>query len=92
MKHSGPLRLIQGTVQVRPHLLPVRLAEAVAHSPLRVRDPPPEAVAVSRQFLPVTFTGRLAGEGPGPHDVDLDERRKLHLKREKNGENVTPFS
>lgn len=66
-------------VQVRPHPLPVRLSQTVADGRLRVQDPPPEAIAVSRQLLPVAFTGRLAGEGPRPHDMDLDDRRKLHL-------------
>lgn len=73
--------LIQGTVQIRPDPLSVGLGEAVADGLLRLPDPPPEAVPVPRHFFPVSFARRLSGERPGPHDVDLDERRKSHLFR-----------
>lgn len=91
MKHGAfrtPSSDSRHCVQVRPDPLPVRPGQTVADGRLRVQDPPPEAIAVSRQFLPVTFTGRLAGEGPRPHDMDVDERRELHLKQEKRNFNI----
>lgn len=74
--------------QVGPHLLSVCRGQTAAHHLLRLLDPPPEAVAISRHFLPVSFTGRLTGKRPGVHDVDLDYRRKLHLEHKQNRKHI----
>lgn len=53
---------------------PVGGAETRADGLLRLLDPPPETFPVSSHFLPGAPASCLAGERPGPHDMDVDNR------------------
>jgi len=77
---------------MRPHPLPVGRGEAAADGVLGVTDTPPEAVPVPHHFLPESFAGRLAGERPGAHHVDLDQRREPDLESKKRQRFKTRWS
>lgn len=52
---------------------PVCGAKTRTNGTLRLLDPPPEPLSVPGHLFPGTAASCLSGEGPGLHDVHLDD-------------------
>ena len=84
--------LDQDAVQVSPDSRSVLLGKTMSDGLFHIHDPPVEAVPVADHLLPGSFAAGLAGERPGVHDMDVDDRGETHLQHHRKhqlGNNIS---